>query len=410
MKDPLHSSIFGSDQDEYDRPPRPAAPTAPPRTRREMRERELSAQRRRGRDRHGRDHRPLNPGKPPRRRRFGVLLVALLLLGGGAFAAFTVLRPVVVGFFEPNDYDGPGTGSVTVTVEPGDSGMAIARTLLDEGVIKSTKAYVEAADENPRSTSIQPGVYELRREMTAADAIELLADSENRITTAIVIPEGLWASEVFEKLSEQTGIPVKEYAKAAEDGEALGLPAAAKGNVEGYLFPARYTFDPETTAEDHLKEMVANSVARLEKLGVDEKDMEHVVIVASLVEAEARLEEDRPKVARVVENRLEEGMRLQFDSTVNYATGEHGITTSNEARADENDYNTYKITGLPAGPIGNPGESAIKAAAEPADGDWLFFVTVDPESGETRFAETYAEHQKNVALFQSWCQEHKGTC
>lgn len=395
MKDPLHSSIFGQHEVDEDGGPHEVEP--PPASRREARELERSRSRK-------------GSHKPSGLRRFAVLLVALLVLGGASFAAYKVLRPVAMEFLESNDYPGPGSGQVRITIDEGDSGSAIAKKLVDQDVVKTTKAYVEAAEANSRSTGIQPGVYELKKQMRAEDAVTLLVENDNRITNAVVIREGLWAKEIFVKLSEQTGIPAAEYEKAAKDAKALGLPASAKGNVEGYLFPASYTFDPDTTAADHLKEMVANSVSRLEKLGVTAENMEHVVIVASLVEAEARLEADRPKVARVVENRLAQKMPLQFDSTVNYAIGKHGITTTDAARALDNPYNTYKVVGLPAGPIGNPGESAIKAAAAPTAGPWLYFVTVNPTSGETRFATTFEEHQANVRLFQQWCSQNKGQC
>jgi UPF0755 protein len=339
-----------------------------------------------------------------------VILLALVVVGGGAAVAYTYLRPVVSGFLESNDYPGPGTGKVDVKVEQGDTGTAIAKALVEADVVKSSKAYIEAAQANPKSAGIQPGTYELKKQMSAAEAVSVLVDPKNRITTAVTLREGLWAKEIYAQLSKQTGIPVDDYVAAAKDGAALGLPAAAKGNVEGYLFPASYSFDPGTSAKAQLAEMVGQSVKRLEALGVPEDKMEHVVTVASLVEAEARHPEDRPKVARVIENRLAKNMPLQLDSTVNYAAGKHGITTTDVDRQSKSPYNTYVVTGLPPGPIGNPGESAIQAAAQPAAGPWLFFVTVNPETGETKFAATYAEHEKYVAEFQGWCQAHKGTC
>lgn len=383
-KDRLDSSIFG-DSDEH--PPSVGAPG-----------------RGRGADR---------PGRPGRRhpgRRLAVLLLAVLVVGAGAFTAYSVLRPVVGGMLESNDYAGPGEGQVRVTVEAGDSGSAIGRALTDAGVVKTPKAYVDAASADPRSASIQPGIYVLRKQMAASQALAVLVDPKNRITDNVVVPEGLWAKEVYAKLSAQTGLPVADYEKAAKNAPALGLPPAAKGNVEGYLFPASYTFDPGSTAASQLKEMVANAVKRLSALGVTPARMEHVVTVASLVEAEARRAADRPKVARVIENRLAKRMPLQLDSTVNYAVGKRTVTTTDAARASSSPYNTYKVAGLPPGPIGNPGESAIKAAAAPAAGPWLYFVAVNPTTGETRFATTFAEHEKNVVLFQQWCQANKGKC
>jgi UPF0755 protein len=343
-------------------------------------------------------------------RRLAVIVLALAIVGGGVAIAYTYLRPVVVGFFEPNDYPGPGSGSVRVTVAHGAGGSAIATALVEQDVVKTTKAFIEAAKDDPKSAGIQPGVYEMRSQMSATDALAVLVDPANRIVTKVVVPEGKWAKEVYPILSAATGIPVADYAKAAKDAAALGLPASAKGNVEGYLFPASYEFEPDTTAVDHLRTMVAESTERLEALGVTPEKMERTMIVASLVEAEARFADDRPKVARVVENRLAQKMPLQFDSTVNYAIGKHGITTTDEDRASKSPYNTYQVTGLPPGPIGNPGESAIQAAAQPAPGPWLYFVTVDPTKGTTKFAVTYEEHQANVAEFQKWCQANKGQC
>ncbi|HET8595959.1 MAG TPA: endolytic transglycosylase MltG [Intrasporangium sp.] len=403
MNEHLESSIFGDHDEHVDEhvaqdPLHEPAPA--PRTRREAREAERSSRHRTRRRSH----------KPPVWRRLAVILLALVVVGGGVAVAYTYLRPVVSGFLESNDYPGPGTGKVDVKIEQGDTGTAIAKTLVDADVVKSSKAYIEAAQANPKSAGIQPGTYELKKQMSAAEAVSVLVDPKNRVTTAVTLREGLWAKEIYAQLSKQTGIPVADYVAAAKDGAGLGLPAAAKGNVEGYLFPASYSFDPGTSAKAQLAEMVGQSVKRLEALGVPEDKMEHVVTVASLVEAEARHPEDRPKVARVIENRLAKNMPLQLDSTVNYAAGKHGITTTDADRQSKSPYNTYVVTGLPPGPIGNPGESAIQAAAQPAAGPWLFFVTVNPETGETKFAATYAEHEKYVAEFRGWCQAHKGTC
>ncbi|MDV3222846.1 endolytic transglycosylase MltG [Intrasporangium sp.] len=402
MKDHLETSIFGDHDDEpHDEV---AAPVQQPRTRREAREAELAAQRAARQEGKG------PKGRPSVVRRLAVIVLALAVVGGGVAIAYTYLRPVVAGFLESNDYPGPGSGSVRVTVAQGAGGSAIAQVLADQDVVKSTKAFIEAAQDDPKSAGIQPGVYEMRKQMKATDALAVLVDPANRIVQRVVVPEGKWAKEVYPILSEATGIPVAQYAEAAKDAKALGLPASANGNVEGYLFPASYEFEPDSTAVDHLRQMVSESTKRLDALGVTPERMERTIIVASLVEAEARFEEDRPKVARVVENRLAQDMPLQFDSTVNYATGKHGITTTDADRASDSPYNTYKVKGLPPGPIGNPGESAIKAAAQPADGPWLYFVTVDPAKGTTKFAVTFEEHQANVAEFQKWCQSNPGQC
>jgi UPF0755 protein len=167
---------------------------------------------------------------------------------------------------------------------------------------------------------------------------------------------------------------------------------------------------PNATAASVLKMMVAKGVDEAEQVDLAAKakaigqSPHDVMTVASLVQAEARFDRDFPKVARVVYNRLREGMPLQFDSTVHYATGKDGsVGTSDSDRASDSAYNTYKVTGLPPTPISAPGVKAITAALQPADGSWLYFVTTNPDTGKTKFATTYAEHQKNVAEFNAWC-------
>lgn len=413
MKDHLESSIFGDhdDPDAHDETHRPAAAAGEsPATDRGSR---LSRREARAADQAARRAGP--DGGSPRHtpsgwRRLLVILLALAVVGGGATVAVKVLRPVVEGFMESNDYPGPGEGEVAVKVAVGANGTAIANQLVEQDVVKSAKAFNDAAADDSRSAGIQPGVYSLKKQMRASDALAVLVDPGNRSVTRITVQEGLWASEIYAKLSQATGVPVAQYTAAAKKPDALGLPASAKGNVEGYLFPASYEFDPGTSAAEQLKTMVGESTQRLEALGVSPAQMERVVIIASLVEAESRLEADRPKVARVVENRLAAGQALQFDSTVSYAAKRRSVTTTNAERASASPYNTYKVKGLPAGPINNPGESAIEAAVKPAPGPWTYFVTVNPISGETRFTDSYEQHLANVKAFQAWCQANKGKC
>jgi UPF0755 protein len=296
-----------------------------------------------------------------------------------------------------------------VTVEQGAGGSAIAKALVEQDVVKSSKAFIEAANEDSKSAGIQPGVYEMKKQMKASDALAILVDPKNRMITRVVVPEGLWASEIYARLSKTSGIPVAQYTAAAKKVADLGLPASAKGNIEGYLFPASYEFGPTATALDQLKQMVAESTKRLEALGISPAQMERVVTVASLVEGEAQTEADRAKVARVIENRLAANMSLGMDSTVNYIFKKRGVPTQQMLDSDH-PYNTRRFTGLPPGPISNPGESALKAAANPAAGNWLYFVTVNLDSGATKFAATYEEHQRYVEEFQKWCADNKGKC
>ena len=359
--------------------------------------------------------------RPPRRknRRWLILLVAVVLVGGACFAAYSVLSPMVsnlLGSSEASDFPGPGEGQVDIVVEPGQTGEDIATTLRDAGVVKSRGAYLDVAASDPkRAAAIQPGTYVLLKGMTAQAAFDALADPANRDANRTMIREGLWASETFAALSKSTGIPVKEYVAAAKDAEAIGLPKEAGGNVEGWLFPSSYEFSEKSTATSQLKTMVAQTVKVLQDAGIPRDDWERILTIASIVEGEVNGDADRAKVARVILNRLDDGPPnyglLQMDSTVHYAAQERGKAgTTNAQRASDSPYNTYKVQGLPPGPINSPGKASIVAAANPADGDWHFFVTVDPGTGETKFATTQAEHDRNVREFQAWCQANPGKC
>lgn len=358
--------------------------------------------------------------RPAKGRRILVLIVAVALVGGAAATAFTFLKPMVsslMGGSEAEDFPGPGEGEVQVTVRQGDSGEAIATTLKTAGVVKTRTAYLEASAADPeQSGRIQAGTYTLRKGMKAVDAFTMLTDPANRSVARATIPEGLWVDEIFARLSKATGVPVASYEAAAKDPQALGLPESAGGRLEGYLFPSSYEFDDKVPAATQLKQMVAMTIAELEKAGVAPEDYNRILTVASIIEGEVNGDGDRAKVARVIENRLADPNgptvgRLQMDSTVHYIEQQRGRAgTSNEARSSDSPYNTYRVQGLPPGPINSPGAASIAAAANPADGPWFYFVAVNPTTGETKFAVTQAEHDRNVEEFNQWCRENADKC
>lgn len=342
-----------------------------------------------------------------RRRSALALAVTLALFAGAVYVVWGFAQPLVAGFLEPNDYEGSGTGTVEVQIEAGDSGRAIGQTLQEADVVKTSDAFVDAAQDEPRSASIQPGTYALRSRMSAQAALAMLLDPASRVSIRVALPEGMTKSEVFARLNEVTGLPAEEFERAATSGE-VGLPAEAGGDPEGYLFPATYEFDPEVSATQIVAALVARHAEAMDAVGVPPEQRREVLVKASLIEDEAQLPDDFPRVARVIENRLARDMPLQFDSTVNYVTGKSGITTTEADRATDSPYNTYKYPGLPPGPINSPGERALAAALQPADGTWLYFVSVNPETGETRFADTAEEHAQNVELFRQWLRENEG--
>lgn len=355
-----------------------------------------------------RDDRDRRARRRHRRRRAGVVLViCLALFGGASFAVYQFVRPIVDDLTAAKDFEGEGTGSVEVQIEQGASGRAIGAVLEDAGVVKTAGAFVDAVEADPSAGQIQPGTYGLRSEMSASSALALLLDPASRLSIRITLPEALRAAQAFEIIAEDTGIGVEELAGAVAD-PAVGLPPEAQGNPEGYLFPATYEFDPETGAVEILAAMVARHNQAMDSLGVPAEQRRAVLIKASLVEAEASRAEDYAKVARVFENRLAAGMPLQLDTTVDYANNTRGVTTTAEDRALDSPYNTYLYPGLPAGPINSPGEAGIAAVLNPEPGPWLFFVAVNPDTGETRFATTFEEHSVNVELFRQWLRENGG--
>jgi len=336
-----------------------------------------------------------------------VLVVLLAGTGGGAWYVWTNFEPQVrelLGWELPNDYEGSGNGTeVLVTINNGDIGSDVATTLAEQGVTMTFDALYDLllADS---SISFIPGTYQLEEEMSAQSALDALLDPANRIELSATVREGLRAGEVIEALSAGTGIPLEDYEAAIADPSLYGIPEIAP-NIEGYMFPATYRFEPGTTAEDHVRTLVNEMFRRLDAAGVAEDDRHTVLTKASLIQREARLADDFYRVSRVIENRLADDWLLQFDSASQYGTGETGsVWSSGDALGSDNPYNTYAIPGLPIGPIAAPGDVAIDAVLNPAEGDWFYFVTVNLATGETRFSQTIAEHEAGVAELRAWCR------
>ncbi|WP_159450084.1 endolytic transglycosylase MltG [Demequina sp. NBRC 110056] len=335
-----------------------------------------------------------------------VAAVALVLVAIGGSIAWNFVKSFESA--ESNvaaDYETAGQGLVQVVVEQGDTGADIAQTLYDAGVVASTEAFITEARNNPESASITPGYYYMQREMKAEYALLTLLDPNSRNELSLTIPEGKTVDDYYQRIANLTNASLEEVQAVAENPEALGLPEEADGNLEGWLFPSTYRFNPDVQPADILAEMIEQTITVLDRNGVAEEDREDVLTIASIIERESRLEEDRPMVSGVIHNRLDIDMRLEMDSTVKYLSPSDGVYTSDEERAIDSPYNTYLYAGLPPGPIAAPGEASIKAAIAPAEHDYLFFVTVNTDTGETLYAETFDEHQKNVIIGQEWARE-----
>lgn len=345
--------------------------------------------------------------KRRRRRTWVTVLIMVVVLGGAGAAAWLGLRPILASINTPDDYTGSGTGDATVRIPPGATGSKIATLLVDAGVVKTAKAYLNAANDTPGSAGIQPGTYVLKKQMPAQAALQVLLDPGSRQLKKVTIPEGSRAATILAKVAKDTGMPKAELDAAAKDLPALGLPAGVR-SLEGYLFPATYEVEPGTTAEDLLRDMVAKTEDTLGELRVPPKDRHRVLTLASLVQAEGRHTEDMGKIARVLVTRLSKGINLQLDTTVHYATGKFTVQTTNADLAVKSPYNTYKVKGLPPGPIGSPGIDALKATLHPTAGPWLYFVATNPTTGETKFAVTEAQFATLKAEYDTWQKAHPG--
>lgn len=347
-----------------------------------------------------------------------LLIIGLFgLLGGGAWLGYDKVRD----FLTPPDYSGAGSGKVVVKVEERQTARDIANTLYRQGVVKSAGAFVNAADDDPRSTQIQPGHYTLRKKMAARDALELLLDRRSRLVSKATVPEGLSMKQTFDELSKDLKMPVTEFQKVAQQAvanpKAFGIPPEwltrsddkkPEISLEGFLFPSTYEFDPGFTAQTVIKAMINEFMQAAEstglrpgaeRLGISPFE---ALIVASLIVDEGK-DTDYDKIARVVYNRLykqKPPMPLQFDSTTNYWFEKQGKPRKNRITADENKdknnrYSTYAHPGLPPGPISSPSMAALAAAVKPAEGPWLYFVLID-KAGNSAFTDSYAQHQRNI--------------
>ncbi|WP_139275404.1 endolytic transglycosylase MltG [Mangrovactinospora gilvigrisea] len=347
-----------------------------------------------------------------RRRRSGcALFVALLVLVAVvAVGGWYGYRFYQEKFGAAPDYVGDGSGSVTVEIPDGAGTAQIADILYKDAVVKSAGAFLDAAKKQPsKAATIQPGTYPLHRHMSGVSAFSVLTDPKN--INALTIPEGTRASKVYQLIDEKLKAKPGTTEKAATTQD-IGLPAYAKHNPEGFLWPTRYTVGQNTTPAALLKQMVQQAESEYQQDGIDQAAARlnlspyQMIIIGSLVQAEAQQDADYGKVARVIDNRIGKGMKLEFDSTINYALNRSTLTTTSADQRTQSPYNTYLHTGLPPGPIGNPGHQAMEAAVNPTPGDWLYFVTVKP--GDTRFTASFAQHQKNVAEFNQYQKTHGG--
>ena len=345
-----------------------------------------------------------------------VIVITLVAVGVLGYKAIGIMRDASAQATHAEDYKGEGEGEVTVTIPEGASGADIGDILQSKGVVASGKAFTNAVKNNPKGNTIQPGTYKLKNKMSANAALQALLDPESKGDHTLTIPAGVSKQIVKDRLKKVGSFTDEQIEAAYADSAAIGLPAEAGGNVEGWLAPGTYDVTENATPKDLVKKMVSQTVTQLKELQVPKEDYQKVLTKASIVEREVNSERYYGQAARVIENRLSQtdgethGL-LQMDSTVQYGLGRYGgIPTEAETQDANNPYNTYVHKGLPPGPIGSPGEAAIKAVLNPPAGSWLYFVTVNLETGETLFASTSEEQKANTKKLNDYCSKNKEIC
>jgi len=326
------------------------------------------------------------------------VLVIVTPLAVGGYYAYSFYQ----NRYHPADYAGSGTGSVQFQVKSGDTATSVAPELVNLGVVASTRALILAAEHSSSTQGMEPGYYILHEHMQASLAYAILSNPKDIFVAGkVTLPEGLRKSAVIDRLAaSDPHIPLSAYEQALTSPD-LGLPAYAKGNPEGYLFPSQYQIQPHDTALSVLQQMIKRYNDEAVAVNL-EQGAQHlrlnspaqVIVVASLLQAEGGRLSDYPKIARVIYNRLAAGMPLQLDSTVLYGLNTYGIRATDVQLRSNSPYNTYKFKGLPPGPIDSPGDAAIQAALHPAPGNWVYFVTVNPKTGETKFTNSAAQFEQ----------------
>lgn len=331
---------------------------------------------------------------PRRRRRRGVWAIA-------AFVLTVVMLAAAVGAYSLTSSGAPG-GDVEVEVPGGASTSAIASALSEAGVISSPLVFRVLAKVRGLDGKLKAGRYTLRRGMGPQAALDALRAGPELKTVPVTIPEGYTVKQVAARVGARTHITEAAFSQAAQSGtiRAAIQPASSK-SLEGLLFPDTYTVDERTDAAGLVRRMVQTFeevTSGLDWTVPESKGLSRyqALVIASLVEREAKVPEDRAKVAAVVYNRLAKGMRLEIDATVLYDLPAHKVPTRADLRRDS-PYNTYLRAGLPPTPIANPGLEAIRATLAPAAIDALYYVVIDP-SGRHGFTSSYAEFQRMLKL------------
>ena len=349
--------------------------------------------------------------KVRRRRRLLALFLTLAVFVTAVAVGAQFLKPLL-GTDKPSDFPGPGSGEVQVTVDNGEGTRSVAADLESKGVVANADTFLQAFAAS--GGILSPGDYTFKAEMKNSDAVNVLLGKDKTKVIYFALSAGLRVGESLQAISEGSGVSVQDLQALSDQPQQFGLPANAK-NLEGYLAPGEHRFPLGTPAKDILQALVKITVDELVSQGISDPAKQYeAVIVASIVQAEGG-QAEYGDVAGAIYNRLKPNDQtngfLQVDSAVTYGLGTKSYNFTDEQRQDSsNPYNTYANPGLPPGPIGSPGKTAIDAAARPKTNDYLYWVTINLDTKETKFSRTLAEHNTYVEQYNAWCMANVGRC
>ncbi len=343
-----------------------------------------------------------------------VILVVIGLIAGASVIAAKELGGISKIISGGEDYEGKGTGEVIIEIPEGASGKTIGGILEKEGVIADAGVFADIFKKNSLAQGVQAGRFRMHKRMSSREALAMLLDPTSKADIKVTIPPGFTVKQIKTRLEETAGFNADQVAEAFADPAEYGIPGQSEESFEGWLAPDTYTVSTKQSVKDLVKTMVDTQIKRLDEAGVAPEQRAGVLIKASILEKEVNLDRYYAQVARVIENRLQDNPDthgfLQMDSTVVYGLGRSGGIPSSQDLKQDTPYNTYKHKGLPPTAIGTVGLKALQAAVKPADGKWLYFTTVNLDSGETKFALTLEEQKKNVEELKQWCQKNQGKC
>ncbi len=362
-----------------------------------------------------------------------VWLVILALVGAGLYyggkLVWDTFGEPLAGLFAPGDEEeespdyeaGIANGEAVVTITEGASWAMASRAFHEAGVTKTDRVLYDYVRVEQPNAVLQPGIFAMQKQMTAEAAFNAMMDANNQLNSTFELFPGDTQADVFRKLEIISGIPAADFHALSQNPEAFGVPRLpdAPDNtswLEGWLGTGTYRLLPDDTAETILQQMVARQKQVLADNGVPEDRVNQILTIASIISREGHYSDeynDYYEVSDVIWNRTVWNEQtygfLQMDSTAMYGVGElHDGTLFLSARAkdDDNPWNTYVHTGLPIGPISNPGPTAINAAMNPSGAGYLFFTLVNPLTGETKFASNLYDHERNVAELEQWLADN----